>query len=83
MATVVGLVEFLDNIAKVKKLPKAFGDEFVARVKEKTPVDTGRLQASWELEVNDTTINVTNTAANERGEPYSTYVEFGTEHLDQ
>jgi hypothetical protein len=79
--TITGLDKFKADTAKVAELAQAFGDEFVARVKEKTPVDTGLLQASWELEVNPKSILVTNQAVNERGEPYSVYVEFGTEHM--
>jgi hypothetical protein len=79
--TITGLDKLKASAAKVAELAQAFGDEFVARVKEKTPVDTGLLQNSWELEVNQKSINVTNQAVNERGEPYSAYVEFGTEHV--
>jgi hypothetical protein len=77
---ITGIDQFLGNIAKIDKFAKAFGDEFVTRVREKTPVDTGRLKGSWNLEVNDKTITVTNKAVNDRGQPYAALVEWGTEN---
>ena len=77
-----GLDKLKADIEKIKKLPQAFGNEFLSRVREKTPVDTGRLQAAWALEVNESqkSIDVTNKAVNNEGIPYAVFVEFGTEH---
>lgn len=77
---VKGLDKLRDKIKRLEKLPTAFGNEFVKRVQDKTPVDTGRLKAAWNLTVEDTAITVANDARNDKGEPYSAYVEYGTEH---
>jgi len=50
-----------------------FTNEFVARVKQKTPVDTGKLQNGWEGSIKHDAIEVTNSVE------YASYVEFGTE----
>jgi hypothetical protein len=76
-----GLNNIQKSIDKIDAYKDEFGKEFLARVKEKTPVDTGRLQAAWELKVNKDTITVKNPALNDEGEPYAIYVEFGTDKM--
>jgi HK97 gp10 family phage protein len=77
---ITGIEKIHATAAKIEKLKRAFGEEFLKRVEEKTPVDTGRLKASWTLKINDKTIQVTNKAINAEGVPYAIFVEFGTIH---
>lgn len=53
----------------------AFAEEFEARVKRRTPVRTGRLQAGWETEVTEDEINISNDVE------YAGFVEDGTENM--
>lgn len=79
------------NIAKAKDsienttlaCLKGAGDDLIARAKVITPVDTGRLQASWETDVTQDgartyTLHIYNDARNPNsGKPYAKYVEYG------
>jgi hypothetical protein len=62
---------------------KGAGDDLIARVKIITPVDTGRLQSSWETEViqqgaRQYEMHIYNDARNpDSGKPYAKYVEYG------
>lgn len=56
----------------IKGFMQNFADEFLIRVKEKTPVKTGRLQNAWEAEVTPDLITVSNDV------PYAEFIEFGT-----
>ena len=62
---------------------KGAGDDLIARVKIITPVDTGRLQSSWETEViqqgaRHYEMHIYNDARNpDSGKPYAKYVEYG------
>jgi hypothetical protein len=82
MQTIKGLDKLLSDIKMVGKLKEEFGKEFLKRVQEKTPVRTGLLKDSWEL---DTTkagrLDLKNTAKNEQGDNYVVFVEFGTMHF--
>jgi hypothetical protein len=53
-----------------------FGKEFTARVKARTPVDTGALQEGWEFQMKDQDVEVRNRL------PYASYVERGTEKME-
>lgn len=54
---------------------KEFSKEFVQRVKRRTPVITGRLQAGWETKITPNEILIKNEVE------YAGYVEDGTEHM--
>lgn len=62
---------------------KGAGNDLVARVKVITPVDTGRLKASWETEVTQHSarhyeLHIYNAARNPKNDtPYAKYVEYG------
>ena len=62
---------------------KGAGDDLITRAKVITPVDTGRLQASWETDVTQDgartyTLHIYNDARNpDSGKPYAKYVEYG------
>jgi Bacteriophage HK97-gp10, putative tail-component len=75
---VKGLEGFVETTKKVDKLPQAFADEALRRVKDYTPVRTGQLQNSWDVKVDESAITVENTAVNAEGEYYGIYVEYGT-----
>lgn len=65
------------------KCIKDAGKDLVKRVKVITPVDTGRLQSSWETEVlqqgaRHYEMHIYNDARNPNsGKPYAKYVEYG------
>lgn len=54
----------------------AFTEEFLSRVKRRTPVASGRLQAGWQAESTDTEITIANEV------PYAAHVEYGTKNMD-
>lgn len=60
---------------KLLKFKEEYGVEFVRRVRDKTPVKTGHLQASWGFERKATDIEIYNVA------DYAGYIEYGTEHI--
>jgi uncharacterized protein CbrC (UPF0167 family) len=78
MNTVKGLEEFVGATQKLTKVKQEFANEFLKRVKEKTPVLTGLLKDSWVVTVKQGKINLTNDAKNEEGREYVAYVEYGT-----
>jgi hypothetical protein len=78
MAAIKGLENLQLNVKKLEKLRQAFGEEFLNRVKQKTPVLTGQLEESWELVLEPDSIGLQNDATNEEGEYYALYVEYGT-----
>jgi hypothetical protein len=78
MAVVNGLDEFNMKIKSLGNLTQAFADEFVKRVRDRSPVATGLLKSSWQMEAKPGVLELRNTALNEEGIPYATYVEFGT-----
>ena len=59
------------NLSKYKK---EFADEFLKRVKQRTPVDTGTLQGAWTATFEDKSVTIENDT------PYAGYVEMGTVH---
>ena len=59
-------------IKRLTDFEHKFADIFVERVKIRTPVDTGRLQAGWRSEVKPGEIDILNPV------PYCDYVEDGT-----
>ena len=54
---------------------QAFADEFLTRVKRRTPVITGRLRDSWQATVNKGTIEIFNDM------DYAIFVEEGTHKM--
>lgn len=52
-----------------------FAEEFLVRVQRRTPVDTGRLRAGWDIGTSGKTVVVLNDVE------YASYVEDGTEHM--
>lgn len=67
--TVDAIVELTDKLQAFKQ---EFGDAMLERVKELTPVRTGLLQRSWELEVTEDAIILGNPVV------YAEFVENGT-----
>jgi hypothetical protein len=57
---------------RLRKFKSEFGVEFMERVKEKTPVITGRLQNGWGFTMKQTDIEIWNV------QDYASYVEYGT-----
>lgn len=57
---------------KLRKFKQEYGIEFMARVKEKTPVDTGELQGAWGFEMKAEDISIYNVAE------HAEFVEYGT-----
>jgi hypothetical protein len=70
----------LETLAKrsCDDLKQAFANEFLDRVKERTPVDTGLLKDSWTITVNKGSISLKNDAKNSEGQEYVGFREFGT-----
>jgi hypothetical protein len=58
--------------AKLQALPAYLGQALVDRVKPRTPVDTGALQADWQYAVEGAILTVGNTM------DYASFVELGT-----
>lgn len=73
MAQLTGMEIFKTITNKVKnvepKFAKKFAAEFKIRVKNKTPVDTGRLRAAWNVRVTGNKIVAENQT------PYAGYVK--------
>jgi hypothetical protein len=67
-----GLDQIDSMKAKLQALPQYLGQSVVDRVKPRTPVRTGALQADWQYAVEDTTLTVGNTM------DYASFVELGT-----
>lgn len=59
-------------IMNLKTLVNDVGDETLSRVKDKTPVASGRLRDGWVLDKTDTAFQLSNDV------PYAGYVEEGT-----
>ena len=59
----------------LRKFKTQWGVEFLARVKQKTPVRTGHLQNSWGFESKARDIEIYNTM------PYAYAVEYGNDHM--
>lgn len=60
---------------KIDLFTLEFAKEFVMRVKQKTPVITGKLRDGWLSEVKKDVIEVSNTV------DYAPFVEFGTHKM--
>lgn len=72
MTTWKGLDQIDTLQDKLRALPNYLGQQVVARVKPRTPVDTGALQADWQYVVEGSTLTVGNTM------DYASFVELGT-----
>ena len=70
MSTIDNVMAGLDT--KLRKFKQEYGIEFMARVKEKTPVASGVLQGSWGFEMKAEDISIYNVAE------YAEFVENGT-----
>ena len=65
---IYGLEEFIKNLEKMnnnfekelQKLLEKYGGKILRGVKQKTPVDTGQLRRSWQLEKGDLYIKIFN-----------------------
>lgn len=69
-------LEQLDQLKeKLDSLPQRLGQAIVDRVRPRTPVRTGALQADWQYEVDGRMLTVGNTM------PYATFVELGTSRM--
>lgn len=66
---------FFDLKTRLRKFPNEFGQEFLARVRERTPVITGKLQRDWGYQTKAGVVEVYNIAE------YAGYVEYGTEKM--
>lgn len=64
-----------DLITTDNEFAQAFADEFVKRVKARTPVRGGTLQRGWKSKVSEKEILIENRV------DYAGYVEDGTEHM--
>lgn len=60
---------------KLRKFKQAWGMEFLERVKQKTPVISGKLQNSWGFTEKATDLEIYNVA------DYAKFVEYGTLHM--
>ena len=65
---IYGLEEFIKNLEKMnnnfekelQKLLEKYGGKILRGAKQKTPVDTGQLRRSWQLEKGDLYIKIFN-----------------------
>lgn len=57
---------------QIEAFKEEFANEFLERVKARTPVKTGLLQRSWESEIDEDAIVISNDV------PYAQYIEYGT-----
>jgi hypothetical protein len=69
------VTDFTNLMLQLDRFEEEFAQEFLTRLRDRTPVDTGRLQAGWELEVKGGEFEVRNPVE------YAGYVEYGTEHM--
>lgn len=60
---------------RVNLFIKLFAEEFEKRVKQRTPVRTGKLRNGWEIEITKDKINIKNDVE------YAQFVEDGTENM--
>ena len=76
---IYGLEEFIKDLNKMdssikeelQKLVDKYGGLILRDVKRKTPVDTGQLRRSWQLEKGDLYVKIFNNTS------YSIFIEFG------
>ena len=76
---IYGLEKFIKDINKMdsgikeelQKLVDKYGGLILRDVKRKTPVDTGQLRRSWQLEKGDLYVKIFNNTS------YSIFIEFG------
>ena len=76
---IYGLEEFIKNLEKMnnnfekelQQLLEKYGGKILRGVKQKTPVDTGQLRRSWQLEKGDLYVKIFNNTS------YSIFIEFG------
>lgn len=66
---------FVELEQELEAFKTAFAEEFLARVKQRTPVISGRLQGAWEIEVQQDAAEIKNPTE------YASYVEYGTEKM--
>lgn len=77
---VLGFVELLQTVEKLKKLPQEWGNEALRRVQDYSPVATGLLKSSWQLKIEDGVLTLQNNAQDAQGVYYAPFQEFGTVH---
>ncbi|TDK63549.1 HK97 gp10 family phage protein [Sapientia aquatica] len=66
---------FVDLNTRLRNFKKEFAMEFVHRVEERTPVQTGALKGGWVTEQTQTGFELSNT------QDYAGYVENGTDKM--
>lgn len=77
-----GIEAFLNSAILERAMRERVGEPIKAQATVNTPIDTGRMKASWEL-VNRGRgkIRVQNTAASPENAPYPWFVEKGTSRM--
>jgi len=66
---------FVGLDTKLRKFKEEWGVEFLERVRQRTPVQTGALKGGWGFDMKAKDISVYNT------KDYAAYVEYGTEKM--
>jgi bacteriophage HK97-gp10 putative tail-component len=79
-----GLENFNALSAKVDRFKQEFANGLKERIEEYSPVDTGEMKESWEVQIDDSkgAIYVTNSATDNQGVPYAPFVETGTPTME-
>ena len=70
---IIGMLDDMESdfAKELQKLVKKCGGKLLRNVKQRTPVDTGQLRRSWELEKDDLYVKVFNNTK------YGLHVEYG------
>lgn len=77
-----GIEAFMRSAMLERAMRERVGEPIKARAEVNTPIDTGRMKASWELVSRGRgRIRVQNTARSPEGAPYPVFVEFGTSRM--
>ena len=61
---------------RLRRFKEEFGVEFLERVRQRTPVQSGALQKGWGFRQKQDDIEIWNV------EPYAAYVEYGTDKME-
>lgn len=70
---IIGMLDDMESdfAKELQKLIEKYGGKLLRNVKQRTPVDTGQLRRSWELEKDDLYVKVFNNTE------YGLHVEYG------
>lgn len=66
---------FVGLDTRLRRFKEEFGVEFLERVRQRTPVETGKLQRGWGFTMKQSDIAIWNI------QDYAAYVEYGTPHM--